>query len=258
MVCGKCGNQVPSDSKFCDFCGNPLTPISVSNSPEIRKKKNVWPIILIPVIAVVVAVAAVYVFVFSGLFGNSEDAAIKPTQEPSVTERATEIADDKSMTGVMETEKPTEKPTEKASVNTNDLYRPSLTYKRMAEIGNTTLTDDETFFEIRNIITQFDAECEDYINGTGGVPRQLRPGSTAYTQQTGFKEKHPALSQRYELIEVLSTRIGGGYCYAWVTEVLYMNENGSARTETSHWVYKLSRSGSAWYIDDYTSDPAYK
>ena len=262
MVCGKCGNQVMSDSRFCEFCGNPLTAPTVYSSPEIRKEKKVWPLIVIPAIAVCIAAAAIYIFVFSGLFENKEEDDITVTNEPSITERVTEIADDESLTGVMETEKPIEKSTAKLgetrSVNTNDLYIPSLAYKRMGDIGNTTMTDDETFYEIRNVITQFDADCEAYINGTGEVPAQLRPGSTAYDQQTGFKTKHPTLIQRYDAIDVLSTRGGDEYFYAWVTETLYMNENGSTKTETSHWVYKLSRTGLTWYIDDYTSDPAYK
>jgi hypothetical protein len=139
-----------------------------------------------------------------------------------------------------------------------DLYNPNLVYKRMNGIYNTSLTDDYTYYEIASVIYQFDSDCEDYMNGrTNIVPMTLRRGSTAYNQQVDYKKKHPTLTQYYENVNVINTRQGGGYYYAWVEETLRVTEKGATKVVTDRWVYKLSNTNGVWYIDDYTRDPSF-
>ncbi len=63
MFCNNCGNQIPDDSKFCEFCGG-----VVASAP---KKANAVKIV-IPIVAAFVCIAAV-VFVF--LFNTSQAKA---------------------------------------------------------------------------------------------------------------------------------------------------------------------------------------
>lgn len=139
----------------------------------------------------------------------------------------------------------------------DDLYRSDLTYKRMEDdIHNSIMTNYSTYEEISKVIEDFNNKCEAYMNtGSTEIMQYLRSGTTAYNQQTQYKKNHPNLTQYYESTYVRTTRVSESYYYAWVRERLQQTENGTTKTVENNWVYKLSKDGDGWYIEDYTSDP---
>lgn len=143
--------------------------------------------------------------------------------------------------------------------NREDLYRSSLTYKRMEDIHNSELTSDDVYNEITEVIKDFDNKCEKYMNnGYEDAFKYLKTDSVAYKQQTEYKQKHPYLTQSYVSISVRTTRQSEKYYYAWVKEKIHQTENGKKTETENNWVYKLYKSDGQWYVDDYTQDPLSK
>lgn len=264
--CGSCGSKMGINDAFCGSCGAGKEQTHFDNGKQIRgnntSKGSVNITLIVLLTAMIVLLSVILGFV---IYGGGSDK-----EEPSPSPQTTQTAE------------PTETPTPTIPVittvpqqpvqpqpygNSNpsqqyygrvDLYNPGLYYKRMSGIHNTSITDDYTYYEISGVIYQFDSDCEGYMNGlTNVVPMTLRRGSTAYNQQVDYKKNHPTLTQYYENINVINTRYGGGYYYAWVEETLRVTEKGATKVVTDRWVYKLSKSGGVWYIDDYTRDPAF-
>lgn len=246
-VCRNCGAPLAPGNIFCDQCGTPVNSDDIAVASE-AKKNMVVPIVIIilVVIAVVSTIAgyAIYTYMAGEEDGqNSPSNGLLPAAAPTSTVSIPTIAPST----------PTPAPTLRP-----DLYRASLTYKRMPEIHNTVLADDAAFNELKNVIISFDDQCCSYMNGyTSAVPSYLMPGSTAYNQQVQYKQKHPTLYQTYEKIDVINARTGGGYYYVWVTERIRSSENGKTQTRDDHWVYKIGNYNGQWYIYDYTADPLF-
>lgn len=271
MFCGNCGAEMDKNAVFCGECGASVNG-EVQNVPkkqeapkaEQKQKSSAGKIVMIMLlvcIAVLSGVAGYFMYqanssTESPLFAKSTAtpiAAVTATPQPATTA---------PMLTALPT--PTPEPTAAASNSTSAsgrkvLYDSSLTYKRMAAIHNTvSVTDEYEFDELKSVIFEFNKQCEDYMNEiTNTVPTYLKRGTTAYDQQSDYRAKHPNLNQSIQSIDVFDARKGGGYYYVWATEVLNINENGSKRTNTDHWVYKIEKNGGSWYICDYTADPAY-
>lgn len=252
MICPSCGARISGASVFCMICGNKID--SGTNESYLPTKKNsnsAWYIvgIAVGVIALFFVVAFISFSYFGNIFdkgdgngnGGTAVATVAPVTNPPVTNPPV-----------------TEPPAPiAAGIERTDLYSPAYTYKRMDDIYSSVKTSDELYLEIKGVIEDFDRSCESYMNnGDTSVFRYLVDGTTAYSQQTSYKEKHPTLSQKYADIKVFDTREGSGYVYAWVLEVIDVVENGVSRRDNDRWVYKLARSGSGWVILDYTTDPA--
>lgn len=266
IFCGNCGAELEAGMDFCGECGHSVRESKNSEAaehkPVKRKRTHVTAVIVIILFcAAAAAVTAGYMIYASN---NDDDTAEniristsspKPTSvtpPPANTETALPAAE--ASEAVSDTE---DKGGAMTSVRA-DLYDSSLTYKRMPEIHNTALTDDAVFNELRSVIIDFDDQCEDYMNEiTDDVPSYLKYGTTAYRQQAEYKQKHPELDQSYQKVDVINARQGGGYYYVWVTEVMEIRENGTVKTNTDHWVYKLENNNGQWYICDYTADPAF-
>ncbi len=277
IFCNNCGREVPARSKnadkiFCsncgaelksgtEFCGNCATPVSISQPViEDKPKKNNNAILIIIIFVVLITVFAAIITAYTLYLTNNKSISddMNNSQEPV------------SSTPIPQsTPSPTAEPDGDASKNEDisrrnmisnrvDLYNSALTYKRMPEIHNTVLVDDNTFEALKNVINEFDVQCADYMNEIiDEAPRYLKPGTTAYNQQVEYKQKHPTLNQTYQTIDVINARQGGGYYYVWVTEIMNVNENGEDKATTDHWVYKIEKDNGNWYICDYTSDPAF-
>lgn len=70
MFCPKCGNKVEDLAKFCDKCGEPITPIT-----QPKKKKNNIGIIVFGVLIVASLIVSIVVLSFdkiSGFFNKEE------------------------------------------------------------------------------------------------------------------------------------------------------------------------------------------
>ena len=285
-MCPKCGSPVEEDAGFCGECGFRMNLDSregfAGKAPAEPKKKNGMIVVIIVLIIITIAACAAvfgYIIYSNSIKGDTDQRSLSETDsiekdaDPSVlavTASPAPSSGPNYMNIVTTAPYVTVIPTAPAAVPGNsmsvsgetvsqrpDLYKPSLTYKRMNGIGNTSPVDDNVFAEVKKAILDFDLECERYMNNQGGIPSMLIPGSTAYNQQTGYKSKHPSLWQTYDSIDVISAREGGGYYYVWVTEKMTVTENNSTKSETEHWVYKLGRNTYGLYIDDYTRDPAY-
>lgn len=248
--CGKCGSKMNINDTFCSNCGtgNQQINYQAANNDKSKSPVNITLVVLLT--ALVVLLSVILGFVIYG--GGSEKDEPAPTAQVTQTTLP-------SPTPTMAVLTPTPYVNNTPQYQTRvDLYNPNLSYKRMNGIYNTSLTDDYTYHEIANVIYQFDNDCEDYMNGrTNIVPMTLRRGSTAYNQQIDYKKKHPTLTQYYENVNVINTRQGGGYYYAWVEETLRVTEKGATKVVTDRWVYKLSNTNGVWYIDDYTRDPSF-
>lgn len=272
MFCGNCGAEMNKNAVFCGACGTPVdkeVPNVTENreAPKNEKKQKssagkIIMIMLLVCIAVLSGVAGY--FMYQANSSTESPLFAKATATPMAAVTAT--PQPVSTMAPMQTElpTPTPEPTAAASNSASSsgrkvLYSSSLTYKRMDAIHNSvSVTDEYEFDELKDVIFGFNKQCEDYMNEiTDTVPTYLKRGTTAYNQQADYRAKHPNLNQSIQYIEVFDARKGGGYYYVWATEVLNINENGSKRTNTDHWVYKIEKSGGSWYICDYTADPAY-
>lgn len=274
-VCINCGTEIGKDDLVCNRCGKPVQDADISydemkkqiNSAREKEKKTV--IICAAVVGAAIIFTGCMIIGFSSMGGGKiPEAAVTPyvtlIPSPSPTPLPTP------------TPSPTPSPTPEQVVSNDyndknntynsgilssgrrDLYNSSLTYKRMDDIHSSVLADDYTYYDVSTVIENFDYQCAAYVNGSRAlVPDQLVPGSNAFNQQVSYKEKHPSLKQSYLDVEVINCRESSKYCYAWVREVIEQTENGSVKTQTDHWVYKLVRRNGDWYIDDYTRDPAY-
>lgn len=107
MFCTKCGQQIPDDSKFCEFCGekfdesagtqdsfgagdatatekaSPVDTIKNSVNDIVNGKKNDKQLIVIGAVAVVALLAIL--LIFNGLFGSSPKKALKNYIEGAAT-----------------------------------------------------------------------------------------------------------------------------------------------------------------------------
>lgn len=267
--CSNCGSELEAGTQFCRKCGFAVNK-GQYNEPVLYKseKKSARTGIIIALLSVI-CVASISIIVGYLIYSGSDDnadnsdaaATVTATAEPENTEQATETEYPISTVNP----KPDDdivynaKTPALSSNGRVDLYSPYLTYKSMPEIHNTVLVDnDEVFYLLQSIITEFDYQCEDYMNEiTDLAPIYLKPGSRAYNQQVSYKNKHTTLNQSYRVIDVINARQGNGYYYVWVTEVLDVNEYGKAQVQTSHWVYKIENNYGSWYICDYTADPAF-
>lgn len=253
--CENCGAKMNINSTFCSNCGRGKQPVNYGAAGNDKPKSPVNITLVVLLTAIIVLLSVILGFVLYG--GGSDENEPSPTPQVTQTPMPTPTPTVSVVTPQPVQPQPHVNNTTQYQTRV-DLYNPNLVYKRMGGIYNTYLTDDYTYYEITNVIHQFDSDCEDYMNGfTSVVPMALRRGSTAYNQQVDYKKKHPTLTQYYENINVINTRQGGGYYYAWVEETLRVTEKGATKVVTDRWVYKLSNTNGVWYIDDYTRDPSF-
>ena len=259
--CENCGSKMNINDKFCSNCGPAKQTINYTDGRNNKPKSQINITLIVLLTAIVVLLSVILGFVLYG--GGSDKDEPSPSPQLTHTPESTPTPEPTpAPTIVVVTPQPVQpqpyvdnKPQYQTRV---DLYSPNLTYKRMSGIHNTYLTDDYTYYEIASVIHQFNNDCENYMNDfTSVVPMALRRGSTAYNQQVDYKKKHPNLTQYYENINVINTRQGGGYYYAWVEETLRVTENGGTKLTKDRWVYKISNTNGVWYIDDYTRDPSF-
>lgn len=280
-ICTNCGAELGDGAAICNRCGTPVYAVDISydnmKSSRISTEDNGNKKALIIGASATVTAVIFAVCVIIGFAYMSGGRTPKPSATPYVTSTPSPAPSPTPLPTPTPapTSMPVQAPEKSYAENHNayrvetehqapvvsgrsDLYSPYLTYKRMEDIHNSILTDDETFYDVSCVIYDFDEQCAAYINGErAAAPDQLMPGSTAYRQQVSYKKNHPSLKQVYTDVEVINCRASRRYCYVWVKETMQITENGSAKNQTEHWVYKLSRSGGEWYIEDYTRDPAY-
>ena len=231
------GASAPASRGF----SQPPQPVSINNTPQKSKWFAISLILAgcaVPLLLVVVIFATISVYNAN----NTPDPTIEPIS-----------------TVIPATEPPaTPAPTPVPLPPRQDLYNASYTYKRMSEIHSSYLASDEEFYELRETILDFNYKCTDYINnGNMSVFMYLRPDTTAYNQQTKYKKDHPTLREVLHNVDVINARYDGRWYYLWVAENKTVTENGTSKTKTDHWVYKLERTNTGFVILDYTYDPAF-
>ena len=153
---------------------------------------------------------------------------------------------------------PTIEPTPTPLPPRQDLYNANLEYKRMSSIHSSYLASDDEYLALKDVILAFDDNCPNYMNyGDTTALGYLKPGSTAYEQQTDYKRKHSSIYERFNYVDVINARTDGSSYYVWVTEDMTVTENGETKNSVEHWVYRLEKSGDRYVIADYTRDPLY-
>lgn len=250
--CPYCGTMQSANMLFCGKCARPMN----DTQRTLNRKYIAVIVTLCAILLGFISFFAAYAIYMDNLDDYDKNMNIAATNVPvsnsSVTARP------------MQTLAPTSQPSAVPStaqqysgnVYRTTLYSPYEEYKRMPEIHNSVRSSDNTFLELSSVIYDFNRCCETYMNnGDSEIFRYLKPGSTAYEQQTNYKAKHPNITQTYVSITVNDAREYGGYYYLWVTEVLDVTENGKNSQTTDHWVYKLINTTEGWVIEDYTKDP---
>ena len=231
--------------------------INQNNVNTTKSRKTLYVVLAVSIIAILGFLAFFSSLFFFSSKENGQDKNSDNTQKDAVetaeiTEEPTQIPTE------IPTQIPTEEPIEPA-VERVPLYNPNLTYKRMPEIHNSEASDDTAFMLMNEFIGNYVILCDDFMNyGSEEILDYLAPGSTAYNQQTGYKKKHPSLTQSIVSWSVQDVRQYGSYYYVWDTEELRETENGITKNTISHWVYKISRTGDLYKVIDYTYDPIYK
>ena len=243
--CPYCGTVQQADMMFCGKCGKPMN----GNKKNQSGKYIAVIVVLVLVLLGFCSFFAAYMFYTNNVANKDDNMGIAATNAPGSNTSPTPAP--------IQTLAPN---TAQSAVQHNtvreSLYSPSAEYKRMADIHNSVQCSDDIFSELTYVICDFDRCCEAYMNfGDAEVFKYLRSGTTAYKQQTNYKNKHPYLTQTYIDIRVKDAREYGGYYYVWVTEVLDVIENGKQTQNIDHWVYKMFYSGGGWLIEDYTKDP---
>ncbi len=262
--CANCGAKLEDDDDFCGICGYQVNKTGMESSDiylyDKPKRKYKYGIVIVSVV-IIVTISVIfgyraYLNWNKDFLNNSE--IVQFTEEPQTEDERMKSYTSEETYTQGSTSTPTEHLNAADTGAREDLYDPALTYKRMPDIHNTKLTDDVTFFELKGVIEEFNAQCAEYMNGiTDEVPSLLKVGSTAYNQQVEYKKNHPLLKQSFQKIDVINAREGGGYYYVWVTEVLNIDDGGKKDVTTDHWVYKIEKINYDWYICDYTSDPLF-
>lgn len=250
--CPYCGSLQDADAEFCMRCGKQMrNSVSASNN-----KKYITIIIVLSVLFIgSISCILAYLFYTSNSETNAEIddktisspyvVATTQTPTPAPTPTATPVP-----TPVVRTVEPID------TVYRESLYSSSATYKRMPEIHYSTRSSDSEFLELRSVIIDFDYRCEAYLNyGNNSIFEYLKPGTTAYNQQTEYKANHPNRKQSYVNITVHDVRDYNSYYYVWVTEYTSIEENGKYNSAVDRWVYKVRRTENGWSIDDYTKNP---
>ena len=260
--CGNCGHRIENgqahlniDSQHRQNIQSSLRTRSTNYTNNERANKKTLIVSIICAAALILVGIVAWILIGSKNDENSKIVLPKSNQKAEQTAAPTVV--------------PTIEPTPTAHSANNivtptaeplrpDLYNPALIYKRMDDISNTSLTDNDTFYMLKAFIEDFDARCAKYMNDIdNSIFAYLRGNTVAYSQQTEYKQKHPNLVQHYQNIDVINARQGNGYYYVWVTETIESFENGKSKTSVEHWVYKIGKDGDGLYINDYTYDPAY-
>lgn len=288
MFCQRCGSEISDNNKFCEKCGTALKNIPTNKinlqkangfNPEIQnipnpqnvqsygiepKKSNTGIIISAVIGGCIVLIAVVAAVILGFNFRIEKRSNNNDTFNENEVLQVQHITAAPASATAAPTAGPTEIPTaipvpvQQTSLR-KDRYDSSLTYKRMGNIYNSVLVDDITFQELQAVIIDFDMECSGYMNyNDDAIFEYLRQGTTAYNQQTGYKKRHPNLVQDYDSISVINARTDGSSYYVWVDETITSTENGTTKTSTDHWVYRIIKSGGKYYIEDYTADPLFK
>ena len=290
MFCENCGAKVEDNWRFCEICGTPVAravktepfaaevkrpdeneaernivlpveePEDVEDEkPCVPKPIRAWTVSVLFIIIITTILLAAFALKQTKENNNYKESYSTYSSNPTASgsTKSESAASKPSATDVPKSSR--SKTSGSAAVSTRvDPYDPQLTYKRMDGIHNSSLVSDSVFYDLEALIIDFDNACEEYINnGSGMIFDYLESGSNAYSQQTGYKAKHPNLTQFYQVINVVNARQGDGYYFVWVNETLDVTENGSEKVTNDHWVYKITKSGGKYLINDYTRDPAY-
>lgn len=206
---------------------------------SVEKSNNNSIIITIIIAVTVLLIAALIIMLVFISSKDSDKDAATPAPAPTITQTAEPVKEQRQIYRV-------------------STFNPSLTYKRMGEIKSSVESSDDKLIIMDDFIKVFVTACDDYMNNnTNTLFQYLAPGTTAYEQQTGYKAKHPSLTQQCLASSVQDVREFNGYYYVWDTENLNETENGVTKSSTNHWVYKIKAYGNSYQVVDYTYDPAY-
>lgn len=259
MQCPNCHNEVPEGTKFCGECGaminensQPTKESAPYTSAPAKDSKNTLMLVIIIVLALC------FILMIIGLAGwlVYSSSSSQKTDEIQVTV----VTDPTPVPTPVNPAPPVHQPPAQPQIVRGiDAYSSAYTYKRMPEIHSSVLTSDSTFASLADVIRDFNAKCESYMNyGTNDIFTYLKPGTTAYNQQVDYKSRRKGINVRYLTVDIQNARQNDSYYYVWVYEEIQQTLNGKTTITNDHWVYKLQYNGNNYVILDYTADPAYE
>lgn len=244
MNCPYCGRETVYGDSFCQNCGKSL----ITNPQNYQENnKNTAFIVILVVLVAIVSALSVLVWNLYKENQNTKQQVVYNIVEPPNAALPAETPNTNAKTE-----------TQKSYSKADGYYSPAFTYKGMPEIYESVISRQSVFDWVNDAIFSFDLDCQAYMNGEATVPYRLLEGSHAYQQQTDYKQRHPNLTQTYDLINVMNVRENGNSYFAWVNEKITQTENGTVKTEDDYWVYKLVDKNGTLYIVDYIYDPAHK
>ena len=234
MICKHCGTEIDGRLNFCRNCGKPIekapAPAPKSNNENFTIKRST----AITVIAVIVAVAVIALLL---IFTSKND------------EKAVSIPDQPKEETVRETEPP--KPVfQRFSTFGN------YSYEKMPMIASSFPADDETCFELAGVIDTFNHEWENLVNtGSSAVFYYLRKDTQAYKYAEKYEKTD--FTENFNLIDVNDVRYVGNTYFVWVHEIITEHHKSGDKTNEYHWIYKVGKDSSGYYVENYISDPYY-
>jgi hypothetical protein len=114
MYCTNCGQPLPDHAKFCQSCGAGQLPRDpASYGQQAPRKKNIWPIVVIPVLIILVAAGLIWAEILPNPFNGQTQATT--TGQPQPTTSSTKA-----------------KPTTTAEETTTAATQPTLDMSRQA------------------------------------------------------------------------------------------------------------------------------
>jgi len=287
MTCRSCQREIPSSAKFCPHCGRitdeprptvttvqpktepqpvqapqqvpeqppqqiptPVpqqtpapqtfqpTELSGDEEPKPKTSKGLLIfLIFILIVLILVLAGGISYFLASSWMKTASQPAAAPTSTPTVTAA------------------PTASPSPAFLRQTT--YDGSYTYKDMDSIHASTPASDEECLEMEKLIHTFNSLWLEYINNSNeSIFSYLRQGTNAYQYATAYSEK--IVTQEYELMDVKDARVYGNTYYVWVHEIIKEYHSNEIKRLEYHWVYKIGRDASGYYVENYTADPFYK
>ncbi len=257
MKCNVCGAELSVNARFCKNCGNEVAgePINtVENRDEYvdyrrgeRKRSNTGLIIaLVGVSTLLVVTIFVGVIVFI-----SADSKVSETEMEIMADQI-EMELIEQRNEKEHTEQADQEPEFPRYVTYSEAYY----YKNMPNIHNSVSASNHDANEMYSFINEYNNCWRAYVNYSDPeIYKYLREGTLAYENTVNFNKE--GLVEEFDLIDVEDVRRDGNTYYVWVHEKIRKITSHSETVKTYHWVYKVRKDGSGFYVELYTRDPYY-
>lgn len=249
MYCGFCGKYYEDELTVCPHCGKkPMTAGSAAKEQKgVNSNKssgNTVTIIVALAVIIFVLMIAILPLCIEVLNDRGSKVQIDDYQDPGAVSVYTDVAEEESVSY-------------EETFYRYVTYSSAYTYKNMPEINYSYEASDEDCFELAAFIENYNDKWIEFVNdGNKSIYAYLRPNTQAYKYAVSYGKKD--IVEYFEVMEVNDVRKYGDCYYVWTHEVINEYSSKADRRLEYHWVYKVGKDGSGFYVEDYTKDPHYK